>query len=90
MVSPMADISVTEKYQEMVDNADIKKKKINARDLFQTIAELQFESGYPYILYEDTANAANPVEGRINMSNLCSEILQVNTRQRITLTLAMA
>jgi len=76
---PMADISVTEKYQEMVDNADIKKKKINARDLFQTIAELQFESGYPYILYEDTANAANPVEGRINMSNLCSEILQVNT-----------
>ena len=76
---PMSDISITEKYQEMVDNAEIRKKKINARDLFQTIAELQFESGYPYIVYEDTVNNANPVEGRINMSNLCSEILQVNT-----------
>ena len=76
---PMADISVTEKYDEMVDNPKIKKTKISARELFQTIAELQFESGYPYIVYEDTVNDANPVEGRINMSNLCSEILQVNT-----------
>jgi ribonucleoside-diphosphate reductase alpha chain len=76
---PMSDISVTEKYQEMVDNAEIRKKKINARHLFQTIAELQFESGYPYIVYEDTVNEANPIAGRINMSNLCSEILQVNT-----------
>ena len=76
---PFGDISVTEKYQEMVDNAEIKKTKVSARELFQRIAELQFESGYPYIMYEDTVNAANPVEGRINMSNLCSEILQVNT-----------
>jgi ribonucleoside-diphosphate reductase alpha chain len=76
---PFSDISVTEKYQEMVDDARIKKTKIKARQLFETIAELQFESGYPYIVYEDTVNSANPVEGRINMSNLCSEILQVNT-----------
>ncbi len=76
---PMSDISVTEKYQEMVDDARIKKTKIKARDLFQRIAELQFESGYPYVMYEDTVNNANPIEGRINMSNLCSEILQVNT-----------
>ncbi len=76
---PFSDISVTEKYQEMVDDARIKKTKIKARHLFETIAELQFESGYPYIMYEDTVNNANPIEGRINMSNLCSEILQVNT-----------
>ena len=76
---PMSDISITEKYQEMVDNPDIRKKKIKARQLFETIAELQFESGYPYIVYEDTVNEANPIAGRINMSNLCSEILQVNT-----------
>ena len=76
---PMSDISVTDKYQEMVDNPKIRKSKIKARDLFQRIAELQFESGYPYIVYEDTVNNANPIEGRINMSNLCSEILQVNT-----------
>jgi len=30
-------------------------------------------------MYEDTVNNANPIAGRINMSNLCSEILQVNT-----------
>jgi ribonucleoside-diphosphate reductase alpha chain len=76
---PFGDISVTEKYEEMVDDARIKKTKIKARELFERIAELQFESGYPYIMYEDTVNKANPIQGRINMSNLCSEILQVNT-----------
>ena len=75
---PFSEISVTEKYREMVDNPRIKKKKIKARDFFQIIAEIQFESGYPYIMYEDTVNRANPVAGRITMSNLCSEILQVN------------
>jgi len=76
---PFADISVTEKYHEMVDNPRIKKSKMKAREFFQTLAEIQFESGYPYIMFEDTVNKANPIEGRINMSNLCSEILQVNT-----------
>ena len=75
---PFSDISVTEKYAEMVDNPKIRKKKINARAFFQTIAEIQFESGYPYIMFEDTVNKANPIAGRIAMSNLCSEILQVN------------
>ncbi|OFM31570.1 class 1b ribonucleoside-diphosphate reductase subunit alpha [Corynebacterium sp. HMSC072A02] len=73
------DISITEHYEEMVEDPRIRKKKINARHFFQTVAELQFESGYPYIMFEDTVNRANPVKtGRINMSNLCSEILQVN------------
>ncbi|MBZ4485735.1 class 1b ribonucleoside-diphosphate reductase subunit alpha [Microbacterium sp. cx-55] len=76
---PFGDISVTEKYREMVNDARIKKTKINAREFFQTLAEIQFESGYPYIMFEDTVNKANPIKGRINMSNLCSEILQVNT-----------
>jgi ribonucleoside-diphosphate reductase alpha chain len=76
---PFADISVSEKYHEMVDNPRIKKSKLKARDFFQTLAEIQFESGYPYIMFEDTVNKANPIKGRINMSNLCSEILQVNT-----------
>ena len=76
---PFSDISVTEKYREMVEDTRIRKSKITARALFETIAELQFESGYPYIVYEDTVNRANPIAGRINMSNLCSEILQVNT-----------
>uniref|UniRef100_A0A942T9G8 Ribonucleoside-diphosphate reductase n=1 Tax=Neobacillus citreus TaxID=2833578 RepID=A0A942T9G8_9BACI len=76
---PFGDVPISEKYREMVDDSRIKKTKIKARDFFTTIAEIQFESGYPYIVFEDTVNKANPIKGRINMSNLCSEILQVNT-----------
>lgn len=76
---PFADISVTEKYYEMVDNPQIRKSKIKAREFFQTLAELQFESGYPYIMFEDSVNRANPIDGKITHSNLCSEILQVST-----------
>ena len=76
---PFADISVSEKYYEMVDNSAIRKSKIKAREFFQTLAELQFESGYPYIMFEDTVNRANPIAGKITHSNLCSEILQVST-----------
>lgn len=75
---PLTEISVSEKYREMVDDARIAKKKINAREFFQVLAEIQFESGYPYIMFEDTVNRANPIDGRITMSNLCSEILQVS------------
>lgn len=76
---PFADINVTEKYYEMVDDKHIRKSKINAREFFQTVAELQFESGYPYLMFEDTVNKANPIKGKITHSNLCSEILQVAT-----------
>src|SRR3712207_9451819 len=62
----------------MVADARITKKKINAREFFQTVAEVQFESGYPYVMFEDTVNRANPIDGKIIMSNLCSEILQVS------------
>ncbi|WNK21477.1 class 1b ribonucleoside-diphosphate reductase subunit alpha [Halomonas piscis] len=79
---PFGDISVTEKYHDMVADKRIHKTRINARAFFQTLAELQFESGYPYVLFEDSANRDNPIAGRINMSNLCSEILQVNTPSR--------
>ena len=75
---PFSDVNVTEKYHEMVDDARITKTKIKARDFFQTLAEVQFESGYPYVMFEDTVNKANPIEGKIIMSNLCSEILQVS------------
>ena len=74
-----SEISVSEKYEEMVNDKRIRKTKLNARQFFQTLAEIQFESGYPYIVFEDTVNRANPIEGRITMSNLCSEILQVSS-----------
>ncbi|MCS2164912.1 class 1b ribonucleoside-diphosphate reductase subunit alpha [Scandinavium manionii] len=76
---PFGDVAISEMYDELLANDQVRKTYINARDFFQTLAEIQFESGYPYIMYEDTVNRANPIAGRINMSNLCSEILQVNS-----------
>lgn len=72
-------VNVSEIYREAVDNPNIRKKKIDARHFLNTLAELQMESGYPYILFEDAANRANNVAGKIIMSNLCSEILQPQT-----------
>src|SRR5699024_2008031 len=74
-------IPIIDSYDDMVTDGRIKKTKVSARKLFQTIAEIQFESGYPYLVSEDTANEHNPVKniGRIQQSNLCSEILQPQT-----------
>ena len=85
-----ADIDVTSTYYEMVDDKRIRKTKIDAREFFQRVAEIQFESGYPYIVFEDTVNRANPIKGKITMSNLCSEILQVSTPSRFNEDLSYA
>ena len=77
--TPMSDLSITEMYDTFARDRRISKKKISARKLLEKVAELQFESGYPYILFEDNANRAHTNSGRINMSNLCSEILQKNS-----------
>ena len=81
MGKPFADLSVTEHYREWADNPEIHKTKISPRALFRTLAEIQFESGYPYLMFEDTANRHNPAPnvGRIVQSNLCSEIMQPST-----------
>lgn len=76
---PMTDISITKEYYNMLNNPKIKKTFISARKLFQAIAELHFESGYPYLLFDDTVNDRNAHPGRIVMSNLCSEIVQVSS-----------
>lgn len=69
-------VDISKHYDEMVKNPAIAKYQINARELEQEISKLQQESGYPYIVNIDTVNRANPVDGRIVMSNLCSEIFQ--------------
>lgn len=73
---PFSEVDITAEYHNLVDNPDIRKSKISARRFFLTLAELQFESGYPYIMFADTATRANPLTGTIKMSNLCTEILQ--------------
>ncbi len=74
---PFSYIDITTEYDRLVANPKIRKKKIKARDLENEISKLQQESGYPYVINIDTANRENPVHGKIIMSNLCSEILQV-------------
>jgi len=66
-------------YDKLVANENIRKEKKDARKMINSIAKLQQESGYPYWLFSDNANEVNPLKdiGRIEMSNLCSEILQV-------------
>ncbi|MGX6980102.1 class 1b ribonucleoside-diphosphate reductase subunit alpha [Vagococcus elongatus] len=76
---PFSYIDITQKYDELVANPNIRKTKILARDLENEISKLQQESGYPYIINIDEANRQNPIDGKIIMSNLCSEILQVQT-----------
>lgn len=72
----MAWLNITDIYDEAVANPRIRKKKINPRDFLTTLTEIQMESGYPYILFEDAANRDNNVGGKITMSNLCVEIIQ--------------
>ncbi|BDR56848.1 class 1b ribonucleoside-diphosphate reductase subunit alpha [Xylocopilactobacillus apis] len=76
---PFSYIDITKEYDNLVANDKIHKAKIKARDLETEISKLQQESGYPYIINVDTANRDNPIDGKIVMSNLCSEIMQVQT-----------
>lgn len=78
---PLTECTVSEKYWDWVEDDRITKKKVKAREFFATLSEVQFESGYPYVMFEDNANRQHPLKnaGRVSMSNLCSEILQVQT-----------
>lgn len=74
---PFSYVDITKEYDNMVNDDRIKKYKISARDLEDEISKLQQESGYPYVLNIDTVNRDNPIDGKIIMSNLCTEIQQV-------------
>jgi len=76
----MSEISMSEMYYELLDNPNIRKlKRVNARKLYTEIKKAQFESGYPFEVFDDNVNARHPLRGlgRVKMSNLCTEILQV-------------
>ena len=79
------DMDLDEMYYTLKNNKNVKSRTIAPRDMLQKIATTQFESGYPYLVYLDTANDANPLKnyGRIKMSNLCTEIFQVQTTSKI-------
>lgn len=75
------DMDLNEMYDELKNNDKVRKEMISPRVMLQKIATTQFESGYPYLVYTDTANRANPLKnmGRIKISNLCTEIFQVQS-----------
>jgi len=78
----MSEISMTGMYEELLNNPNIRKlKRINARKLYTEIKKAQFESGYPFEIFDDNVNDRHPLRrlGRVKMSNLCTEILQVQT-----------
>jgi len=54
------------------------RKTINAQDLWFKILESQIETGTPYMLYKDAANAKSNQQnlGVIKSSNLCTEIIE--------------
>ncbi|WP_172619452.1 class 1b ribonucleoside-diphosphate reductase subunit alpha [Paenibacillus alvei] len=74
------DMDLSEMYDELVDNPKIRKKKIVARDLVLKIAQIQMESGYPYIMFVDNTNEYHALKeiGKVKFSNLCSEIAQLS------------
>lgn len=69
-------INMDKWYDILVENPKVRKRKINPRKLLDMIASLQGESGYPYIMFSDNVNKANPLDKPVKFSNLCTEILQ--------------
>ncbi|WP_036215121.1 class 1b ribonucleoside-diphosphate reductase subunit alpha [Lysinibacillus sphaericus] len=83
----MSEISISEMYYELLDNPKIRKiKRLNARRLYTEVKKAQFESGYPFEIFDDNVNDVHPLKniGRVKMSNLCTEILQVQETSVIT------
>jgi ribonucleoside-diphosphate reductase alpha chain len=61
------------------------RKTINAQDLWFKILESQIETGTPYMLYKDAANAKSNQQnlGTIKSSNLCTEIIEYTAPDEI-------
>lgn len=67
------EMNMDEWYDRLVNDADIKKRKLDAREILITIAKTQLASGYPYIMYRDNANRNHHLSelAPVRMSNLC-------------------
>jgi len=74
------EMDMNEMYEKLVDNPNVKKKKINARELLVKISQTQKESGYPYLFFKDNVNKEHALKGigTVKFSNLCTEIMQLS------------
>jgi ribonucleoside-diphosphate reductase alpha subunit len=61
------------------------RKTVKAQDLWFKIMESQIETGTPYMLYKDAANAKSNQQnlGTIKSSNLCTEIIEYTAPDEI-------
>jgi len=77
----MDDMDMDTMYDALVAHPKVKKRALDPREMLIRIAKMQFESGYPYLIYRSNANRANPLKGvgQIKMSNLCTEIFQIQS-----------
>ena len=68
-----------ERYESQYGND---KNTIQARDLWMKILNSQMETGTPYLVYKDSANAKSNQQnlGTIKSSNLCSEIIEYSSQ----------
>lgn len=67
------DMDITEMYDELVENPNVRKQKMNPRLLLQKFAVLRSESGYPYLMFQDNVNKEHALNeiSRVKFSNLC-------------------
>lgn len=74
------EMDIGEMYDKLVENPNVRKDKINPRQILEKLAILRSESGYPYIMFEDNVNAAHALNhiSKVKFSNLCSEVLQAS------------
>lgn len=80
------DMDMDEMYETLLADERVKKKAVmSARDMLVKIATTQLESGYPYIMNKSNANRAHALKdlGGIKMSNLCTEIFQLQETSEI-------
>ena len=79
------DMDMDEMYDKLVANDNVKKREYDARDMLNTIAQTQLQSGYPYLMFKDNANKVHPLGdiGQIKISNLCTEIFQLQETSEI-------
>lgn len=61
------------------------RKTIRARQLWESILDAQIETGTPYMLYKDAANAKSNQKnlGVIRSSNLCTEIMEYTSPDEV-------
>lgn len=73
-------------YVRLYEKYEVEKryvKQVKARELFLHILIAQSETGFPYMLYKDHANAKSNQKnlGTIRSSNLCAEIIEYSDNE---------